>query len=174
MTGPPGPRGLGAVAPPLRSAPGGPPGAGPRVHGRTEGGAHPPYLYDPRPDLAADTRVWQALLEVAFQLDGEAADGLFGALHGVRCCGARLVPAVGAPPSGAGYRIAPGDAYLGGARAWATDRVRWLVPAADVLTPMLRGLRAGADGCAPAAHTPTVGPTDRANDARPRTRGGRS
>jgi hypothetical protein len=136
--------------------------------------ARPPYLYDPRPDLAADTHAWQALLELAFLLDGEAPDGLFGALHGVRCCGARLIPADGTRQSGAGYRMAPGDDYLGGARAWATDRQRWLVPAADVLTPVLRGLRAGADGCAAGAETATDGPTDQENEARDRSAGGRA
>ncbi len=144
-----------------------------RHSGRPEPSAPTPYLYDPRPDLTADTRVWQALLELAFLLDGEAPDGLFGALHGVRCCGARLVPADGTRPSSAGYRMAPGDDYLGGARAWDADRKRWLVPAADVLTPVLRGLRTGADGRAPGAETPTVGPTDRGSDARHRTHGGR-
>src|SRR5262249_32715603 len=72
----------------------------------------PPYLLDPRPDLAADTHAWQALLELAFLLDGEAPDGLFGALHGVRCCGARLIPADGTRQWGAGCRLAPGDDYL--------------------------------------------------------------
>ena len=152
-------------------------GAAQRAPGQPDPSAPPPYLYDPRPDLTADSPAWQALLELAFLLDGEAPDGLFGALHGVRCCGARLVPADGtrpAGPAGAGCRIAPGDGYLGGARAWATDRERWLVPAADVLTPMLRGLRPDVDGCAPGGETPPVGPTDLRIEARHRSGGGRS
>ena len=155
-------------------------GAGPRTSaegralGPSEQAAPPPWVYDPRPDLTADTRVWQALLELAFLLDGEAPDGLFGALHGVRCCGARLVPSDGTGLSAPGYRMAPGDDYLGGARAWDTDRQRWLVPAADVLTPMLRGLRPDVDGCAPGGETPPVGPTDLRIEARHRSGGGRS
>jgi len=148
-------------------------GAAQRAPGRPEPPARPPYLYDPRPDLTADSLVWQALLELVFLLDGEAADGLFGALHGVRCCGARLVPADGARPSGAGYRLVPGDDYLGGARAWGADRERWLVPAVDVLAPLLRGLRPGADGGTPGGETPPVGPTDRRSEARHQTGGGR-
>jgi hypothetical protein len=108
---------------------------------------------DPRPDLAADTQAWRALLEVTFLLDGEEPDGLYGALHGVRCCGARLVPAgVGGPErTGRGYRLCPGTAYLGGAAAWAADRERWLAPHADVLAPLLRGLPTGGPADAPAA-----------------------
>ena len=148
-------------------------GAAQRAPGQPDPSAPPPYLYDPRHDLTADSPAWQALLELAFLLDGEAPDGLFGALHGVRCCGARLV-AAGAPGrAGAAYRMAPGDAYLGGAPAWAADRQRWLVPAADVLTPLLRGLRPGADGGTPGGETPPVGPTDRRSEARHQTGGGR-
>lgn len=101
----------------------------------------PPALYEPRPDLAADTRAWQALLETAFLLDGEEPRGLLGALHGVRCCGARLVPLSRHQRDGRGYRLAPGDDYHGGTEAWAGDRERWLLPHADVLTPLLKGLR---------------------------------
>jgi hypothetical protein len=124
--------------------------------------------------VTADSRAWRALLELAFLLDGEAPAGLFGALHGVRCCGARRVPVDGSLPSGAGCRLVPGGDYLGGARARATDRERWLVPAAGVLAPMLRSLRTGVDGCAPGGETPPVGPTDRRSDARHRSGGGRS
>jgi hypothetical protein len=149
-------------------------GAAQRAPGRQELSAPPPYLYDPRPDLTADSRDWQALLELAFLLDGEEADGLFGALHGVRCCGAQLVSAAGARSGPGGHRIVPGDDYLGGARAWAADRECWLVPAADVLAPMLRGLRPGVDGCAPGGETPPVGRPDRRNEARHQAGGGRS
>jgi len=149
-------------------------GAAQRAPGQPDPSAPPPYLYDPRPDLTADSPAWQALLELAFLLDGEAPDGLFGALHGVRCCSARLIPADGTRPSGAGYRIAPGDDYLGSAQAWATDRERWLVPAADVLTPMLRGLRADVDGRQSGGETPPVGPTGRRDEAFHQTGGGRA
>ena len=46
---------------------------------------------DPRPDLQADSPLWGALLALAYDLDGPDPTGLFGALHGLRCCGARLV-----------------------------------------------------------------------------------
>ena len=134
----------------------------------------PPYLYDPRPDLAADSRVWQALLELAFLLDGEAPDGLFGALHGVRCCGARLVPRGEDRRPGAGYRMGPGDAYLGGAAAWAADRARWLAPSADVLTPVLRGLRAVGGARATTGDASTSEPQEDGSDDPRERRGDRS
>ena len=59
--------------------------------------------------------------------------------------------------AGAPRLPAPGDAYLGGAPAWAADRQRWLVPVADVLTPVLRGLRAdGVDNAALGDALPAV------------------
>lgn len=47
---------------------------------------------DPRPDIVQDTRQWNSLLKALFVEDGEKADGLFGLVHGMRCCGARIVP----------------------------------------------------------------------------------
>jgi hypothetical protein len=46
---------------------------------------------DPRPDLVEDTNQWSRLLPVAYGLDGTDPNGVFGALHGLRCLGARLV-----------------------------------------------------------------------------------
>ncbi len=48
------------------------------------------YLIEPRPDLEEDTNLWSRLLVAAWAVDGELSDGLFGALHGMRCCGAKL------------------------------------------------------------------------------------
>ena len=106
---------------------------------------------DPRLDLEGDGALWRNLLTTAFLLDGEEPDGLYGALHGLRCSGARLVP------NGKGCRLLPpaaGDGplsylvdYLDNslpgdpAARWEEDRQAWLVPHADVLIPLLRGLR---------------------------------
>jgi hypothetical protein len=68
---------------------------------------------------------WEGLLQRAFELDGETANGVFGVLHGVRCCGARL-ERPGTGPGG--WRIVPGTSYLGGRRAWEQDRTQWLLP----------------------------------------------
>ena len=48
------------------------------------------YLVGPRPDLASDADLWARLLLKAYPLDGHDPSGLFWALHGLRCCGARL------------------------------------------------------------------------------------
>jgi hypothetical protein len=47
--------------------------------------------WDPRPDLTGDSELWARLLAMAYDLDGDSPDGLFGALHGLRCMGAGLV-----------------------------------------------------------------------------------
>jgi hypothetical protein len=74
---------------------------------------------DPRPDLADDSRTWAQLLTWAHLESGGAPDGAYGAMHGVRCCGARLIL------EGAKPRLVPGNAYAGD---WAADRERWLLP----------------------------------------------
>ena len=45
---------------------------------------------DPRPDLSADSLPWKRLLATAFTRDGDTANGVYGVLHGARCCGALL------------------------------------------------------------------------------------
>lgn len=46
---------------------------------------------DPRPDLIGDRARWWVLLQAAYRLDdGTQDNSLFGALVGMRCCGARL------------------------------------------------------------------------------------
>jgi len=42
---------------------------------------------DPRPDLATDSHLWKQLLECASHL---AEPEIFGALHGLRCCGVQI------------------------------------------------------------------------------------
>lgn len=48
------------------------------------------YLTNPRPDLVEDADLWARLLLKAYPIDGNNPHGLFWALHGLRCCGARL------------------------------------------------------------------------------------
>lgn len=48
------------------------------------------YLVNPRPDLIEDVDLWARLLLKAYPIDGSKSDGLFAALHGMRCAGARL------------------------------------------------------------------------------------
>jgi len=45
---------------------------------------------DPREDLEADGLEWARLLRLAYERDGYDRAGLFFALHGLRCLGARL------------------------------------------------------------------------------------
>jgi hypothetical protein len=72
---------------------------------------------DPRPDLADDSRWWAYLLKEAWLHDGDRPDGAYGALLGVRACGARLVT-----QSNGSLRIVAGDGYLGGEEEWERDR----------------------------------------------------
>ncbi len=53
------------------------------------------WTADPRPELDDDSQLWPGLLSLAFDIDGDDSAGLFGGLHGLRCCGARLVSANG-------------------------------------------------------------------------------
>jgi hypothetical protein len=49
-------------------------------------------LEDPRPDLAGDSWLWEELFRLCLEGGPEAAveKELYGSLHGLRCCGARL------------------------------------------------------------------------------------
>lgn len=90
---------------------------------------------DPRPDLA-DSALWSDLLRRAYALDGDEPEGLFGALHGLRCCGARL------EATATSYRLRPdGDAWED-EKAWEADTARWLEPHRPALVELLRSLRA--------------------------------
>ena len=91
---------------------------------------------DPRPDLADDSALWTCLLRLAFQWDGNDPRGLFGALFGVRCQGARL------EWDGTKYLIRPGDGWDDD-EAFHCDRDQRLVPHATALVRMLRAVAEG-------------------------------
>jgi len=85
---------------------------------------------DPRPDFAEDSRLWGYLLRHAgLADDADAPTGAYGALHGVRCCGARLEW-----QQNASLRIVPGAEYLG---AWEDDRQTWLLSHRDAIAGWL-------------------------------------
>jgi len=88
---------------------------------------------DPRPDLTEDSAWWTRLLTVAYARDGTDPQGLFGALHGLRCCGARLARC------SAGLRLVSGEMD---AVEYAQDRARWLVPHKAALNEMIKGVAA--------------------------------
>ncbi len=73
------------------------------------------------------------LLARVYGLDGHRPDGLYGALHGLRCLGARLAD------DGNGVRLIPGDLSAG---EYAVLRQRWLVPDHGALVRLLRELGA--------------------------------
>lgn len=86
-------------------------------------------ITDPRRfDLPEDTELWTGLLSRAHALDGEASQGLFGALHGLRCFGARL------QSTRTGMRLSPGDMTRAEYRVL---REEYLVPHAGVLRRLL-------------------------------------
>ncbi len=83
--------------------------------------------HDPRPDLVGDHREWEAVLSTQFTRDGANPHGLYGALHGFRAEGARLVLNRGR------LRIEPGE--LG--NDYPALRNLYLVPRRDELTRLL-------------------------------------
>jgi hypothetical protein len=111
---------------------------------------------DPRPDLADDSAYWTVLLRWAWIEDDEAA---LGALHGVRCCGARIR----LQPSGA-LRIESREGYLGD---WAADRERWLAPHREGIAHWLRRILDGDAEAAQNALRRTVWPVDLPVENRP-------
>ena len=87
-------------------------------------------INDPRPDLSDDSQLWGYLLRHAgLADDADAPTGAYGALHGVRCCGARLEW-----QQNASLRIVPGAEYLG---AWEDDRQTWLLSHRDAIAGWL-------------------------------------
>lgn len=86
---------------------------------------------DPRPDLADDTGDWQRLLGAAYIVAPE----LWGALHGFRCCGARLSPNT----ADRGKRITPGD-WDRGIIDYREAARKWLEPFAGELKKLMRNL----------------------------------
>ena len=97
---------------------------------------NPPWA-DPRPDLSADHARWLAFLELAYRRDVADPDGVFGALNGIRCCGAQIVSSGGANPA---WRLTRGEMTTA---EWQVIRVKWLLPHLAVLQELL-GTPAGA------------------------------
>jgi len=96
----------------------------------------PPWA-DPRPDLADDHARWLTLLELAHRRDAADPYGVFGALVGIRCCGAAISSSGGVKPA---WRLTRGEMT---AAEWPAIRARWLMPHLAVLRELL-----GAPGAA--------------------------
>jgi len=90
-----------------------------------------PQTADLRPDLHADSAVWQQLLLIAVDVLGEA-DSLFGVLLGFRCCGAELVE-----DAHGNWRIAAGEMPLD---EYEHDRTTWLMSRRREIGELLRRL----------------------------------
>jgi len=99
----------------------------------------PPWA-DPRPDLDADHVRWLTLLELAYRYDAEDPYGVFGALVGIRCCGAAIVSSGGARPS---WRLTRGEMT---AAEWQAIRTQWLMPHLKVLQALLGAPAAATTG----------------------------
>lgn len=91
------------------------------------------WTADPRSDIAADSALWVKLLSLAYDYDHDDPRGLFGALHGLRCGGAKLLPV---PPDRA--RLTRGEWE---ADQYAQLREQYLVPQAEALGEMLTRVR---------------------------------
>jgi len=98
----------------------------------------PPWA-DPRPDLGRDHARWLTLLELAHRDDAGDPYGVFGALVGIRCCGAAIVSSSGARVS---WRLARGEMA---AAEWQAIRTKWLMPHLKVLQALL-GTTATTEG----------------------------
>jgi len=100
----------------------------------------PPWA-DPRPDLIGDHARWLLVPELAYRRDAADPEGVYGALHGARCCGARIehmdddwtLKPEGPPPC---WRLARGEIP---ADEWAAMRARWLLPHRAALEEFLLG-----------------------------------
>ena len=115
-------------------------------------GGQPPWA-DPRPDLVGDHARWELVLELAYRRDAADPAGVFGALYGVRCCGAAIehvdddwtLKPEGPPPR---WRLArgeiPADDWRG--QSWAAIRVGWLLPHRAALAEILLGRPAAPTG----------------------------
>jgi len=116
-----------------------------------------PLWADPRPDLTGDHGRWIVLLALAWAVDGRNPYGLYGALHGVRCCGAALVTEaqpLDLTPEGPplrstdettglvrppmGWRLTRGEIPE---PEWQAYRTRWLWPHKENLIKLLQGGR---------------------------------
>ena len=84
---------------------------------------------DPRPDLAGDSQMWARLLREAAEIDFDDPYGLFGALYGVRCCGATL------EATARGWRLVRPEEM--GTWEWEDLREQWLMPHKAALKALL-------------------------------------
>jgi len=100
----------------------------------------PPWA-DPRPDLVGDHARWLLVLDLAYHRDAADPEGVFGALFGARCCGARIehvdddwtLKPEGPLPR---WRLVRGEIP---ADEWAAIRARWLLPHRAALEKFLLG-----------------------------------
>jgi len=100
----------------------------------------PPWA-DPRPDLKGDHGRWTVLLALAWASDGLNPNGVYGALYGVRCCGAAIetdAQPLDLTPEGPAlrWRLTRGEIPES---EWQAHRTRWLWPHKDVLVRLLQG-----------------------------------
>ncbi len=100
----------------------------------------PPWT-DPRPDLKGDHGRWTVLLALAWANDGLNPYGVYGALYGVRCCGAAIVTDVqplDLSPAGPPlyWRLTRGEMPE---PEWQACRAQWLQAHRDVLVRLLKG-----------------------------------
>lgn len=102
-----------------------------------------PGEQDPRPDLVEDHLLWERVLAVAHEQNTD----LWGVLHGLRCCGAKLGRTGGrlmlrprVDPTGS-------QALWPDEQAWARDRQTWLLPRAAAVQAVLEAVDQGALPC---------------------------
>ena len=88
------------------------------------------WTADPRGADLEDSELWNSLLARAYAIDADDPNGLFGALHGLRCCGAALVV------DRRGVRLVKGE--LGD--EYALLRKQYLMPHRDRLRRLLQEL----------------------------------
>jgi hypothetical protein len=90
-------------------------------------------MVDSRPDLANDSQEWTRLLNMAEKINLELA----GTLHGMRCCGLRLIR------EAEGYSLRPEfnkDSKWSNEAEYMADRNKWLVPYGKELVELLNRL----------------------------------
>ena len=94
-------------------------------------------MVGPGPDLADDHDRWLALLEAAYRHDGEDPNGVYGALNGVRCCGARLASQSQGEAGAArvSWRTLPGVEIS--QAQWQALPTRWLLPHTAAIRALL-------------------------------------
>lgn len=102
---------------------------------------------DPRPDLAEDHALWEALLLHARAGEGDDPESLYGALDGLRCLGARLAMVNGHA------RLFRGEI---GDNEYQALRDRWLRPHHERLVWLLGKLDQWFGGDAHAACQPAL------------------